>query len=331
MLKRLPPMATLAATLAVAGALAGGTAMAKEWTCYGYMPSALHPTIVGLTAIGEQLEAATGGEIDVTCHAGGSLGIAAADVTAAVSDGIVQYASNAFITGAVPIVGIFALPGLFSTEEELMRGLEAAEPFIEAAMAAQDLVYLGSYHYPRQVIFSTQPVAALADLKGRKIRVSSGEQAEFVVRFGGTPVTLASADVAQALQLGTISGVMTAASGGGRLWADILTHNYELGPNFTVSPVFANADAFNELTPDQQAKLREIVKAEVVNISNGMATENTDLVKDFAAKGMVINPPLAEDEALMVVTVEDYWPVWAKDRGAEAEAALAAVRAAIGK
>ena len=324
-------MTSFGASLFTVATVVAGSALASDWTCYTYIPNAQHVTVQGLTAIGDEVERITDGAVEVTCHAGGTLGISAADITSATSDGVIQLASNAFITGAVPIVGLFALPGLFTTEDELAQGLEIAAPYIDDAMREQDLVYLGAYHYPRQVIFSTEPVASLDDLEGRKIRVSSGEQAEFVTRFGGTPVTLGSPDVAQALQLGTITGVMTAASGGARLWTDYLTDNYELGPNFTVSPVFANADAFDDLSDEQQAEVRAFVAEETRRISASMRDDNATLVAQFAENGMTVVPGKAEDETLLIDTLADYWPEWAEERGEAAQEALEEVRAALGK
>ena len=159
---------SLSAAIAAAAISTGSAALATEWTCYTYIPSAQHAVVQALTKIGEEIGKITGGEVEVTCHPGGSLSISAADITSATSDDVIQLASNAFITGSVPIVGLFSLPGLFTTEEELAKGVELAEPYIEKAMAEQDLTYLGTYHYPRQVIFSTQPISKLDDLSGAR-------------------------------------------------------------------------------------------------------------------------------------------------------------------
>lgn len=304
---------------------------ATEWTCYTYIPSAQHAVVQALTKIGEDIETITNGEVEVTCHPGGSLSISAADITAATSDDVIQLASNAFITGSVPIVGIFSLPGLFTTEEELSKGIKLAEPYIAEAMAAQDLTYLGAYNYPRQVIFSTQPISRLEDLSGRKFRVASGEQAEFVTRFGGTPVTIGTPDVAQALQLGTISGVLTAASGGAPLWTDYLTDNYEVGPNFTVSPIFANTGAFEALSVKQQEQVRAAVKAEAKVATDNMRERNAENVEKFAAGGMNIHKSNPEDETLLVEKSKNYWDTWAADRGEDAQALLKEVRDGLGK
>ncbi len=324
---------SMAAVATVAAVSFGGSqqAAADEWTCYTYIPSAQHVVVLGLTEIGKRIEEISEGAVTVTCHVGGSLGISAADITAAVSDGVVQYASNAFITGSVPLVGMFSLPALFSTEEELDKGLEIMKPYIEEAMAEQGLVFLGTYHYPRQVIFSTEDIHSLADLAGKKIRVASVEQAEFATRFGGTPVTIGTPDVASALQLGTMSVVLTAASGGARLWSELLTSNHVIGPNYTVSPVFMNADAFDSLSAEQQEKLRVAVAEETKKITDSMRDENQILTDQFATKGMAISEGTPEEEKQMVATLKDYWPQWAAERGDAAGEALGKVREALGK
>ena len=161
--------------------------------------------------------------------------------------------------------------------------------------------------------------------------MASAEQAEFVTRFGGTPVTIGTPDVAQALQLGTITGVLTAASGGAFLWTDYLTDTYEVGPNYTVSPVFANADAFGSLTDDQQEKIHAMVKTVTTEASDKMRAQNAEKLKEFSDGGMKVHEGNADEEALLIEKSKDYWDVWAADRGEDAQALLKEVRDALGK
>lgn len=317
------------AAVLMAAAASWTPAAAEDWTCYTYNPQ--EAIVKGLTEIGERIEKITAGRIDVTCHPGGSLGISAPDITAAVSDGVVQYASNAFITGSVPLVGIFSLPGLFANEEELYKGIEIMKPYIDAQMKEQGLVYLGNYNYPRQVIFSTEIIDSLDDLKGKKVRVASVEQSEFATRFGGSPVTIGTPDVATALQLGTISVVLTAASGGARLWQDILKSNHVIGPNFTVSPIIMNQDAWDSLSADEQAQVQAAITEVTKNMTDGLRADNVTMTETYKAKGMSITTGTPEEEALMIATLQDYWPTWAAERGDVAAEALAKVRAALGK
>jgi TRAP-type transport system periplasmic protein len=324
-------MLSAAAGAALFAAITGwsASASAEEWTCYTYNPQ--ETIFKGMEAIGAKIEEITKGRIDVNCHAAGSLGISAADITGAVSDGVVTLASNAFITGSVPLVGVFSLPGLFATEEELYKGIEIMKPYIEAQMAEQGLVYLGNYNYPRQVIFSTEIIDSLEDLKGKKIRVASVEQSEFATRFGGSPVTIGTPDVASALQLGTVSVVLTAASGGARLWQDLLKSNYVIGPNFTVSPIILNADAWASLSADEQTQVLAAVAEVTKGVTDSLRADNQVMTDTYKGKGMQIGAGTPEEEALLIVTLKDYWPTWAKERGDVAAEALGKVTAALGK
>lgn len=321
--------ACAAVLMSAVTAWAPGASAAEDWTCYTYNPQ--ETIFNGVQEIGKRIDAITNGRVHVTCHPAGSLGISAADITGAVSDGVVTYASNAFITGSVPLVGMFSLPGLFATEEELYKGIEIMRPYIEKQMEEQGLVYLGEYNYTRQVIFSTEIIHSLADLNGKKVRVASVEQAEFAKRFGGSPVTIGTPDVAQALQLGTVSVVLTAASGGARLWQDLLKSNYIIGPNFTVSPVIMNLDAWNTLSADEQAQVRAAVKEVTTGITNSLRSDNAVMTETYKGKGMDITTGTPEEEKLMLDTLRDYWPTWAKERGDVAIEALAKVQAALGK
>jgi TRAP-type C4-dicarboxylate transport system substrate-binding protein len=321
--------AACAAMLLSAVAAWSPKASADDWTCYTYNPQ--ETIYKGLEEIGKRIGEITKGRVTVTCHPAGSLGIAAADITGAVSDGVVTLASNAFITGSVPMVGVFSLPGLFATEEELYKGMAIMKPYIDAQMAQQGLVYVGAYNYPRQVIFSTDIIKSLADLKGKKIRVASVEQAEFATRFGGSPVTIGTADVAPALQLGTVSVVLTAASGGARLWQDLLKSNYVIGPNFTVSPVIINADAWGTLSADEQQQVLAAVAEVTKGMTDSLREDNAKMEAQYKSKGMEINSGTPEEEKQMIETLKDYWPQWAKERGDEAQKALDEVRAALGK
>ena len=81
---------------------------------------------------------------------------------------------------------------------------------------------LATYNYPLQVVWSRKPINSLADMKGQKLPVTSPEQAEYVKRLGGLPVTIGPSEVPSALDRGVVDGVFTASSGGGKIWRDLL-------------------------------------------------------------------------------------------------------------
>lgn len=320
-----------ATAVSLSFALLASAASAEEWVCSGYMPSVQHPSIVNLQAIGDEITRLTDGDITMQCRTGGELSIAPAELTTAVADGLVQLGASPFITGTVPLTGLFALPGLFRTPEDVQKGLAIAEPYFGKEFEKKGLVYLGTYHYPRQVLFSTGEIDDLGDIAGRKYRISSGEQAEFITRFGGTPVTIATPDVPQALQMGTIDGVLTASSGGARYWTETLKSNYDIGTNYTLAVIFMNEDAFAELGEEKARTLREYVQSRLESTTKIIGDENVIFRDQFRKDGMKITQATEADEALIIEKLADYWPKWATERGPDAEKLLGEVRAALGR
>lgn len=326
------PLTAACAALFAAPLLFGaGAARAEAWKCYTYMPSPTHPSYVGLEKIAKDIEEITDGKVTVQCSVGGSLPIKSNTIAQAVNDGVLNLAGSGFDTGYVPVAGLFSVPGLFSNEDELAKGYEAVLPILEQEFAKRNIVLLGAYHYPRQVLWSTKEIPTVDDLNGMKVRANSPENAEFIKRFGGIPVTMATPDVAPALQRGVFPAVITAAAGAGRLWVDILRYVTDVGPSYTVSFVIIGKPSYDALTSDQQKALRDAVAKETSWISSQMREQNETLLAKFEEEGLKVTPGTPEEEAHIIDTMRPYWDEWASARGDAAVAALDAAKKAIGK
>lgn len=73
---------------------------------------------------------------------------------------------------------------------------------------------LAVYIYPAQVFFCKQPLTRLQELVGRRVRVSSIGQADFVGALGATPVNTAFSQIAASLQAGETDCAITGALSG---------------------------------------------------------------------------------------------------------------------
>ena len=197
---------------------------AETWDAYTYLPNIQVIAARNLQAMLDEMNAASGGAVSIRMHLGGTLSINAANITAAVSDDVVQIADYVQYIGSVPIAGVLRLPLLADSFEDYAKAYAVLFPYIEAAMRKKGVTVLASYAYPLQVLWGRKKVTALADLKGLKMRVSSPEQAEFVKRYGAIAVTLATSEVPASLDRGVVDGVITAASGAGYLWRDLLKY-----------------------------------------------------------------------------------------------------------
>jgi len=322
---------TVAAVLS--GLLVVGTAIAQttSWNAYTFGPSESLANVQGLKRIIDAIEKDTNGEVKIRLNLAGALPIKSTDITQAIGEGTVQFGDDGFFLGAVPIAGVLRLPMLISNREEFDKAEAIMRPYIDRAFDKQGVIVLGRFVFPFQVAFSTKKLTSLEDFSGQKLRVSSPEQAEFVKRFGGVPITMGAPEVPPGLQRGTIDGVFTASAGGGKIWGDLLKSNFRLGVNYFDGVYLVNKPAFQKLSAQNQRKIREAVARLAPSTTVQLAREEGEVTATLKSKGMTVTEPTAEQTAAAAKRMAPYWDEWAKERGPEAVEALKKVRAALGK
>jgi TRAP-type C4-dicarboxylate transport system substrate-binding protein len=304
---------------------------AEKWDLYVYNAVGTVAAVKGLDTTIAQIEKETGGELSIRLHLGGSLPINTTTITQAVSDDVVQMGDDGYFLGNVPIGGVLRLPMLLRTLSDYDKAAAIMTPYLTRAFEKKGLVVLGQYLYPFQVAYSSKKLTSLADFKGQKIRVTSPEQGEFIKRLGGIPQTIGAPQVPSALDRGVVDGVLTANTGGGNIWKDLLKYNYRIGINYFNSVIIANKERFEKLTPETQDKVRKIITANLPLITKAMQDEEEELTKKFADGGMTVTRESPEEIDAAVKVIAPYWEEWAKTQGPDAVAALKQVRAAIGR
>ena len=327
---RTAALATLFAIATLLPSIPTATA-AENWNLYVYNPVATVAAVKGLNSAIEQIEKDTNGALTIRLHLGGSLPINTTNITPAVSDDVVQMGDDGYFLGNVPIGGVLRLPMLIRSREEYDKAAAIMTPHLEKAFGRKGLVVLGQYLYPYQVAYSRNKLTSLADFKGQKIRVTSPEQGEFIKRLGGVPVTIGAPEVPSALDRGVVDGVLTANTGGGNIWRDLLKFNFRLGINYFNSVIIVNKDRFDKLSPDIQTKVRKAFADHLPRITQAMEDEEDGLTKKFADGGMTITKPTQADMDEATKVISSYWDQWAKSKGPEAIDALKQVRAALGR
>jgi len=326
-------VAALTALFAAATLLRSAPAAtaAENWNMYVYNAVATVAAVKGLNSAIEQIQKDTNGELNIRLHLGGSLPINTTNITPAVSDDVVQMGDDGYFLGNVPIGGVLRLPMLIRSREEYDKAAAVMTPYLEKAFGRKGLVVLGQYLYPYQVAYSRGKLTSLADFKGQKIRVTSPEQGELIKRLGGIAVTIGAPEVPSALDRSVVDGVLTANTGGGNIWRDLLKSNLRLGINYFNSVVIVNKDRFDKLSPDVQAKVRKAFADNLPRITQAMEDEEEGLTKKFAEGGMTITKPTEADVDGATKAISGYWDQWAKTRGPEAVEALKQVRAVLGR
>ncbi len=325
-------MRNIAFLLALAAFAAPAAAPAAEtWQCYTYVAAASDPVYQHLQALAEQIDKAADGQLDVACHVGGALPVNVSTIAQSISQGTLQFGliDSLSYNSLVPFAGVLSLPGLFGNAQQFAAGAAALKPGLEAAFAQRGVKLLGISTYPLQVIWSTQKVTSLADIKGMKIRVTTPEQAQFAIKFGAVPITLGMPDLPAALQRGIVTGMLTASAGGGRQLHDILKYNLRTGPNYVSVMLVANQARFDALAPMLQKNIAQFSAAAAIAITDTLESEEITLTEQFRKEGMVVTPGTPEQAEEIATKLRPYWAEWAKQKGPEAERALQTVLAAL--
>jgi TRAP-type C4-dicarboxylate transport system substrate-binding protein len=147
----------------------------------------------------------------------------------------------------------------------LRRSVGAFRPYLEKVLRERyGSELLALYAYPAQVTFCAKPLGGLADLAGRRVRVSSATQSDWVVALGATPVQTALNEIVANVRSGNIDCAITGTMSGNTIGLHEVTSHIQTTPvNWGVAAFVANGAAWSALPKDLQDLLRrELPKLE---------------------------------------------------------------------
>lgn len=150
------------------------------------------------------------------------------------------------------------LPGLSGDIASLRTAAAAFRPYLEQALRQeQGVEMLALYIYPAQITFCKRPMKGLEDLAGRRVRVSSPAQADFIAALGAEPVVTSFTQQRNSLESGDTECAVTGGMAGNTLGIDTLTHYlHPLPLNWGMAVFGANRAAWNALAPEDRNLLR---------------------------------------------------------------------------
>ncbi|MGE0735533.1 MAG: TRAP transporter substrate-binding protein [Alphaproteobacteria bacterium] len=298
-----------AASAAILGLSAAAHAETKWDLPVAWPPGNFHTknAVAFAAAVGK----ATNGELKITVHPGGALGLKGPETLRAVRDGIVSIAEmNApQQVGDAPYFGIEALPFVIDDYKQLRELHNKIRPEYDkiAAQFKQKILYMTPW--PTQYIYSKVKIASLADLKGIKIRTTDKNASSMATSLGMVPVQMPFADVVPSLASGALGAVTTSATSGvdGKFW-EFLKHMLATNHLWSSNMVTVNLDAFNKLPPAQRAALEKVGKDLEPTFWQASAAEDTKNRKILAEKGMVITeltPAMKAEMKKLTASVTD--------------------------
>lgn len=251
----------------------------------------------GATAFAEDLKARTDGEIDITVHHSGSLGMKNTDHLNAVQEGVLPLAQSLAGTfaGQNRLFLLSSLPFIAEDFDEAQELMDLARPAYEEALAEYNQMYLYSSPFPPSGIWAKKAISVPDDLGDLKIRTYDTVSSQVMKGLGTTPVQISFSDIIPQLSTGNIDSVLTSADGGRSLkfW-EFMNYFNNVGYAFPLNITAVNLDAFNDLSPDTQSAVLEAAKAAEVR--------DWQAARDWEAKNNAI---LAENG---VETVTNFSP-----------------------
>jgi TRAP-type C4-dicarboxylate transport system substrate-binding protein len=157
------------------------------------------------------------------------------------------------------------LAGLNPNLTDLKKSVSAFRPYLEKSLRERHgIALLAIYTYPAQVVFCKKALSGLADLAGRRVRVASATQADFVSALGGLPVLVGFAQILPNMTSGNTECAITGSMSGNTLGLhEVTTHVHSMPVTWGLAIFGANQAAWSALPGDFRALLaREIPRLE---------------------------------------------------------------------
>jgi TRAP-type C4-dicarboxylate transport system substrate-binding protein len=223
-------------------------------------------------------------------------------------------------------LGMPDLAGLNPDMAALRRSIGAFRPHLKRILRERyGSELLALYAYPAQVTFCAKPLASLADLRGRRIRVSSATQSDWVTSLGAVPVQTPFAEVVANVRSGNIDCAITGSMSGNSIGLhEVTSHIHTRAVNWGVAAFVANGAAWAALPPD----LQELLQRELPKLEQAIWTDAETETRDGIAcnvggactsgrkgKMVEVRPTPADVARGRDILVQNVLPGWLKRCG----------------
>ncbi len=209
------------------------------------------------------IEARSGGKIKVEFYPANQLGPIPATVEGTAMGTIeAVIPASGFFIGLEPRFQVFDAPGLFNDQAHAQRVF--ADPAVRKQLAtlgnSKGIEPIAILAHGPMFLLSHQPIRAVADFKGQKIRVPGAAplQIEPFKKLGAAPVSMPLGEVLSAMQNRTIDGLIASATIFTAFkYYDVVKGLTGLPGSYLIAPVMANSNFLKSLGPELQAMVRD--------------------------------------------------------------------------
>ena len=185
-----------------------------EITAATYIPPSYDDLYHGFEIFMEEAEGTSEGAITFDWYDSGTL-LEADQLVPGLTQGVANmvFTTSSYISSTYPILGVYELPFVTNEYEDQRAALSydsELRTFLNEQLADQDLMSIGTMPTTYQWIWTAdEPITSPEDIRGMRIRVAGPLEGRTIEALGGSPVTMSSAEVYEALERGTVDGVLS--------------------------------------------------------------------------------------------------------------------------
>ena len=305
--------------ITLAALMVAGTASAEKWD----MPLAYSATNYhseNAAKFAAAVTEATGGELELVTHPGGSL-YKGGEIFRAVRTGQAPIGERLIsaLGNEDPIFEVDALPFLATSFDQAMKLYEASKPKMQEVLDSKGVMMLYAVPWPPQGLYNTNPVNSAADMEGVKFRAYNAATSRLAELMGAVPTKIEAAEISQAFATGVAESMVSSGSTGydRKIWEHV-KYWYDVQAWLPKNMVIVNKDAWADLdAATQKIVLEAAVQAEKDGWAK--AQELSDWYKEqLAANGMEVSGPsdqLRSDFMSIGDTMTTEWLERAGDAG----------------
>lgn len=232
-----------------------------------YIPPSYKDLYGAFTLLMDTARDASGGSMTFEMFDSGTL-LAADQLVPGLTRGVCDLAlqTSSYVSTSYPVLGCYELPFINDGTDQTLRALTIDGDLfnlINEQLATKGLRLLGSMPTaPEYVWTMDKPVLAPEDLKGLRIRTAGNVEGETVKALGGSPISMSSAELYEALERGTIDGMISYP--GTVISRDLQNVlKYGTAGHFGLYSVdiYSRLDWWEDLSDDEKSALNEGAKA----------------------------------------------------------------------
>lgn len=266
------------------------------------------------------------GQIKISHHFGGALGLKSKDQLDAVGDGIVQLA-NTFIPplgGIDPIFLLSSLPFLSSDSDQARLLFDVARSDYERVLAKFNQRLLYSSPWPSSGLWGKEALQSSQVINNLKMRTYDANGTKVFRSVGSAPIQLSWADIVPQLSTGGIDAVLTSIEAGlSSSFNDYVTHFTAINYDSTINLITINQDVWDDLSPELKSAVSEAAKeTEDMVWANAKAVIQDSYV-EAESRGVKIVSDVPESfRSEMKTAANPVIKSWAADMGKNGKAIL---------